>query len=83
MTAGARAVVDQAVTVAGGASYRSASELARLQRDVLAGRFHPSSTDSAGAPISVAANSAARALSAMCLPGTDIRITRWCFSPAS
>ena len=49
VTAGARAVVDQAVTVAGGASYRSASELGRLQRDVLAGRFHPSSTDSAHA----------------------------------
>ena len=47
VTDGARAVVDQAVTVVGGASFRSASELGRLQRDVLAGRFHPSSTDSA------------------------------------
>lgn len=45
----ARAVVDQAVSVAGGASYRRSSELGRLQRDVLAGRFHPSSTDSAHA----------------------------------
>jgi len=45
----ARAVVDQAVAVTGGASYRTSSELGRLQRDVLAGRFHPSSTDSAHA----------------------------------
>jgi alkylation response protein AidB-like acyl-CoA dehydrogenase len=45
----ARAVVDQAVAVTGGASYRMSSELGRLQRDVLAGRFHPSSTDSAHA----------------------------------
>jgi len=51
VTDGARAVVDQAVTVAGGASYRSASELGRLQRDVLAGRFHPSSADSAHATV--------------------------------
>lgn len=51
VTDGARAVVDQAVTVAGGASYRSASELGRLQRDVLAGRFHPSSSDSAHATV--------------------------------
>lgn len=47
----ARAVVDQAVAVEGGASYRSSSELGRLQRDVLAGRFHPSSTDSAHATV--------------------------------
>ena len=51
VTETARAVVDQAVTVAGGASYRTSSELGRLQRDVLAGRFHPSSTDSAHATI--------------------------------
>lgn len=50
----ARAVVEQAVTVAGGSSYRSSSELGRLQRDVLAGRFHPSSTDSAHATIAAA-----------------------------
>ena len=50
----ARAVVDQAVTVAGGGSYRSSSELGRLQRDVLAGRFHPSSSDAAHATIAAA-----------------------------
>ncbi|ROP77666.1 MULTISPECIES: acyl-CoA dehydrogenase family protein [unclassified Frigoribacterium] len=51
VTEAARAVVDQAVAVAGGGSYRASSELGRLQRDVLAGRFHPSSTDSAHATI--------------------------------
>ena len=51
VTETARAVVDQAVAVAGGASFRSSSELGRLQRDVLAGRFHPSSTDSAHATV--------------------------------
>lgn len=44
-------VVDRAVTVAGGSSYRADSELGRLYRDVLAGRFHPSSTDSAHATV--------------------------------
>jgi len=53
-TGTARAVVEQAVTVAGGSSYRSSSELGRLQRDVLAGRFHPSNTDSAHATIAAA-----------------------------
>ncbi len=42
----ARYVVDQAARVAGGGGYRSSSELARLQRDVLAGIFHPSDTES-------------------------------------
>ena len=32
--------------VAGGGGYRSSSELARLQRDVLAGTYHPSDTES-------------------------------------
>lgn len=50
-TTTASAVVDSAVTVAGGSSYRSSSELGRLVRDVLAGRFHPSSSDSAHATI--------------------------------
>ncbi len=45
-TEGARYVVDQALRVAGGGGYRSASELARLQRDVLAGIYHPSDTES-------------------------------------
>jgi alkylation response protein AidB-like acyl-CoA dehydrogenase len=42
----ARYVVDQAGRVAGGGGYRSSSELARLQRDVLAGIYHPSDTES-------------------------------------
>ena len=42
----ARYVVDQAARVAGGGGYRSSSELARLQRDVLAGIYHPSDTES-------------------------------------
>ena len=42
----ARYVVDQAMRSAGGGGYRSASELARLQRDVLAGIYHPSDTES-------------------------------------
>jgi alkylation response protein AidB-like acyl-CoA dehydrogenase len=44
-------IVDGAVAVAGGGSFRSDSELGRLQRDVLAGRFHPSSSDSAHATV--------------------------------
>jgi hypothetical protein len=32
--------------VSGGGAYRSSSELARLQRDVLAGIYHPSDTES-------------------------------------
>ena len=50
----ARYVVDQAMRSAGGGGYRSASELARLQRDVLAGIYHPSDTESVHA--TVAAN---------------------------
>jgi alkylation response protein AidB-like acyl-CoA dehydrogenase len=42
----ARFVVDEAMRVAGGGGYRSSSELARLQRDVLAGIYHPSDTES-------------------------------------
>jgi alkylation response protein AidB-like acyl-CoA dehydrogenase len=44
-------VVDRAFTVAGGSGYRADTELGRLYRDVLAGRFHPSSTDSAHATV--------------------------------
>lgn len=51
VTEGARAVVEQAVSVAGASAYRSSSELGRLWRDVQAGRFHPSGTDSAHATI--------------------------------
>jgi alkylation response protein AidB-like acyl-CoA dehydrogenase len=42
----ARHVVDQAMRVAGGGGYGSGSELSRLQRDVLAGIYHPSDTES-------------------------------------
>jgi len=45
-TEAARYVVDQALRVAGGSGYRTSSELARLQRDVLAGIYHPSDTES-------------------------------------
>lgn len=47
----ARRVVDQAMRVAGGGGYRSSSELARLQRDVLAGIYHPSDTESVHATV--------------------------------
>ncbi|MFT4028977.1 MAG: acyl-CoA dehydrogenase family protein [Protaetiibacter sp.] len=47
----ARYVVDQAMRVAGGGGYRSESELARLQRDVLAGIYHPSDTESVHATV--------------------------------
>jgi len=42
----ARYVVDQAMRSVGGGGYRTSSELARLQRDVLAGIYHPSDTES-------------------------------------
>lgn len=42
----ARYVVDQAMRVGGGGAYRATSELSRLQRDVLAGIYHPSDTES-------------------------------------
>jgi len=42
----ARYVVDQSLRLAGGSGYRASSELARLQRDVLAGIYHPSDTES-------------------------------------
>ncbi|BDZ55782.1 hypothetical protein GCM10025870_28550 [Agromyces marinus] len=47
----AREVVDAAVRVVGGATYFAGNELGRLQRDVLAGVFHPSSDDGALATI--------------------------------
>lgn len=37
--------------VAGGSAYRSLSELARPQRDVLAGIYHPSDTESVHATV--------------------------------
>lgn len=42
-TEAAKSVVDQAVRLAGGASYFSKNELSRLYRDVAAGIFHPTS----------------------------------------
>ncbi|MGE3192297.1 MAG: acyl-CoA dehydrogenase family protein [Microbacteriaceae bacterium] len=42
----ARYVVDQAMRIAGGGGYTSSNELSRLQRDVLAGIYHPSDTES-------------------------------------
>ncbi|HWK19477.1 MAG TPA: acyl-CoA dehydrogenase family protein [Microbacteriaceae bacterium] len=50
-TEAARYVVDQAVRCAGGGGYRNAAELARLQRDVLAGIYHPSDTESVHATV--------------------------------
>ena len=45
-TEAARYVVDQAMRVSGGGGYGAANELSRLQRDVLAGIYHPSDTES-------------------------------------
>ena len=42
----ARDVVDQCMHIAGGGGYTTASELSRLQRDVLAGIYHPSDPES-------------------------------------
>jgi len=41
----ARKVVDQAMRITGGGGYRTSHELSRLQRDVLAGIYHPSDTE--------------------------------------
>lgn len=51
-TEAARYIVDQALRVAGGGGYRSSSELIRLHRDVLAGIYHPSDTESVHATVS-------------------------------
>jgi alkylation response protein AidB-like acyl-CoA dehydrogenase len=50
----ARAVVDQAIRVAGGSSYFAGNELSRLYRDVLAGVFHPSDPESAHSTVATA-----------------------------
>lgn len=47
----ARYVVDQAMRIAGGGAYRTAAELSRLQRDVLAGIYHPSDTEAVHATV--------------------------------
>ena len=41
----ARYVLDQAMRSAGGSGFRATGELARLQRDVLAGIYHPSTSE--------------------------------------
>jgi len=43
----AKEVVDDAILVGGGSAYFSHNELSRLYRDVLAGMFHPSDSESA------------------------------------
>jgi alkylation response protein AidB-like acyl-CoA dehydrogenase len=50
----AREVVDRAVRVGGGRTFFAGDELGRLQRDVLAGAFHPSSDDAALGAIATA-----------------------------
>jgi alkylation response protein AidB-like acyl-CoA dehydrogenase len=50
----AREVVDRAVRVAGGRTFFAGDELGRLQRDVIAGVFHPSSDDAALGAIATA-----------------------------
>ncbi|MDX2026215.1 acyl-CoA dehydrogenase family protein [Microcella sp.] len=47
----ARRVVDEAMRIAGGGAYRSSAELSRLQRDVLAGIYHPSDTEAVHATV--------------------------------
>lgn len=47
----AKYVVEQAIAIAGGASFSSSSELGRLYRDVIAGGFHPSNEDSVHATV--------------------------------
>ena len=47
----ARHVVDQAMRISGGGAYRTTAELSRLQRDVLAGIYHPSDTEAVHATV--------------------------------
>ncbi|WP_439564898.1 acyl-CoA dehydrogenase family protein [Microcella sp.] len=47
----ARHVVDQSMRIAGGGAYRWSAELSRLQRDVLAGIYHPSDTEAVHATV--------------------------------
>lgn len=49
----ARHVVDQAMRIAGGGAYRTTAELSRLQRDVLAGIYHPSDPEAVHATVAV------------------------------
>ncbi|QEE61691.1 acyl-CoA dehydrogenase [Salinibacterium sp. dk2585] len=50
----AKFVVEQAVRVSGGRSYRNGDELGRLLRDVLAGAFHPSNEDAVHSTVATA-----------------------------
>lgn len=50
----AKAIVDDAILVAGGSSYFAGNELSRLYRDVLAGLFHPSDPESAHGTVATA-----------------------------
>jgi len=50
----ARVVVDQALRAAGGGAFRADAELTRLERDVLAGIYHPSDTESVHATVATA-----------------------------
>jgi alkylation response protein AidB-like acyl-CoA dehydrogenase len=50
----AKAIVDDAILVAGGSSYFAGNELSRLYRDVLAGLFHPSDPESAHGTLATA-----------------------------
>ncbi len=50
----ARYVVDQATRLAGGGGYRNSEELSRLQRDVLAGVYHPSDAESVHSTVAAA-----------------------------
>lgn len=47
----ARHIVDQSMRIAGGGAYRWSAELSRLQRDVLAGIYHPSDTEAVHATV--------------------------------
>jgi alkylation response protein AidB-like acyl-CoA dehydrogenase len=47
----ARWLVDRALRISGGRAYQADSEISRLQRDVLAGVYHPSDTEAVHATI--------------------------------
>jgi alkylation response protein AidB-like acyl-CoA dehydrogenase len=54
VTETAKQVVDEAILIGGGSGYAASNELARLYRDVLAGAFNPSTSDSAHSTIATA-----------------------------
>lgn len=53
-TRNAKEAVDAAMGIVGGSSFSTASELARLYRDVAAGAFHPSNDESVHATVATA-----------------------------